>query len=169
MRIIYNHSISAFAGGRATHPERDAMTRFVILEFCFLVLVRCQRESILPPLPVPRTFQQAPAFDRIPDCQRRGVATIQPAQLWMRDPLPARPQHRNQQRLHMSRRHTNQQPPDLTATDRLQVIANSVDMPPRHKGCGRLDQRPSLRHEFSQPPGGAVRINFPDQGEQRRL
>jgi hypothetical protein len=61
-------------------------------------------------------------------------------------------------------RHANQQPLDLTQTNRFQVLTRSVQMPAEYKCRGRLDNGPRLARELWQPALRLFSINVVDQG-----
>ena len=153
MGIIDDDAITTRARDRAGgHGFTEAHAGVLELEFGVLVLGQADmRPAGLIPL---RHHQPAHAYI-VADGKVLGVAGAQVAQVGhaLRPPLPRRPEHAHQERLHRAWGDVNQEaveldPIDLLAgCDGLQVGAQGVDVPAMDIGLPRLDDVPSEPHK----------------------
>src|SRR5437867_4383453 len=60
----------------------------------------------------------------------------------------------------MSRRNVDEQIPDLTAPDCLEVLNDRVNVPAGDEGRRRLDDRPGLPDELAKAARGQLRVNL---------
>src|SRR5215831_16486827 len=77
------------------------MTAAIILEPSLLVLIARQLEDVAPTGLIPRRTDQSPAPQRIADRQGLSIRREQPLRIRSERPHPARPEYRNQERLHV--------------------------------------------------------------------
>src|SRR6516225_692303 len=170
MRIVKNDDIGTFAGDHAALRSRDAMAAAQIVEPAFLVLIGAQLEAMPPKSLIPRRADDLPAFDAVAAGERAVIRQVQefhartaPAigpdlirivrlaiRLRILRPDPRWEKHVGAKRLHVPRRHIDQEPAlDLPISDRFEMFTNGVDVPIRLKRLW-LDQTPRRRSEVDQ-------------------
>ena len=94
--------------------------------------------------------QELTPVDRVVGRERLTVAREHPASLRCPQPFPGRPEHGDQQRLHVPRRHIDHEARRLTGGDGLEMLANTIDVPIREKRRPGLQHRPRLLDERTQ-------------------
>ena len=105
---------------------------------------------------VPEWLISRRALDRIARREDLGVGGNQPPGLGAGEPLPARPEDRHRERLHVAGRDVDDQARELSSGYGLEVVTDRIDVPVRDELGARLEHRPRLANEGRQAAPGAL-------------
>ena len=172
VRIVDDNDVAALAGQRPADGGREPHTACVVLEADLGVLIRCQTKAAAPGPSIRGTLNEPAALDAVADTERPGIGREQEPRaralqraayaLGVLSPDPGRPGDRDRDRLHVSRRHGDQQLADLTPRHGLQLLADDIDMPTGDEWSG-IDMMPKQADEIRKalpgqlPPNSAHR------------
>ena len=148
MGIIDDHPVTTRAGdGAGGHSLPEAHGRVLKLQLGVLVF---GQGDVRPAGLIPLRHHQPAHTYIVADGEVLAVAGAQVAQVGhaLRPPLPRRPEHAHQERLHRAWGDVDEEPVELdpidllTGCDSLEVSAQGIDVPAMDIGLPRLDDVP---------------------------
>lgn len=126
-----------------------------------LILIAGQLIAVAPAMLIPLGFNQPPAFEAVAHAQVGGVPGKQPAGLRVVDPDPGGPKDRREQGFGVTGRNVNNQIPNPSLGDRLQMPADGLQMHALDERRGWFQDVPGLGDKFIEPSAGFLRPQYP--------
>jgi hypothetical protein len=131
--IIDDDAIAPFPRRGSADAGGDPAAGVIVVESHLGILIGGEGKPIPPPPLKPVAVDEPAALDTVARRQRHRVAAIKPASLWVRYPLPNRPEDADGQRFHMPWGDVDQEGVNLAVGDSLQMFADHLEVPTINK------------------------------------